>query len=102
MALQSDGRVLIGGSFDSVNGVTRRNLARLNGDLAMFQTVSAGSDFSTKVATVAGRTYILETRETLDGGDWVAVDSEQGTGEALTLSWQGHGGATRYYRVRVE
>ena len=32
LALQSDGKILLGGSFGTVNGVTRRNLARLNAD----------------------------------------------------------------------
>lgn len=31
-ALQADGKLLIGGSFGTVNGVTRNNVARLNGD----------------------------------------------------------------------
>lgn len=102
MALQPDGRVLIGGVFDSVNGATRRNLARLNGDLVMFQTVSGGGEFSTKVATVAGRSYFLETRSTFDGGAWEVVDSALGTGVPVTLECSSHGGDTRYYRIRVE
>ncbi len=32
LALQSDGKVLIGGNFDAVNGVARTSLARLNAD----------------------------------------------------------------------
>ncbi len=102
MALQPDGRVLIGGLFDSVNGATRRNLARLNGDLVMFQSVSSDEEFSTRVATIEGRTYFLETRAMLDSGSWVVVDSEPGTGTATTLTHSTLDGGMRYYRVRVE
>ena len=35
LALQSDGRILIGGSFNLVNGVTRNRLARLNSNGAL-------------------------------------------------------------------
>lgn len=32
LAWQSDGRILVGGAFTTLNGVTRNNLVRLNGD----------------------------------------------------------------------
>src|SRR5450756_1608138 len=32
LALQSDGKILVGGAFSSVNGVWRTNIARLNVD----------------------------------------------------------------------
>src|SRR5262245_17221531 len=32
VALQKDGRILVGGLFSSVNGLSRRNLVRLNAD----------------------------------------------------------------------
>ncbi|MEQ1923407.1 MAG: hypothetical protein ABL952_12945 [Pyrinomonadaceae bacterium] len=50
MALQPDGRIIIGGSFNTVNGVERRSLARLNQDGSLdsmtvpIQTFSGGID----------------------------------------------------------
>ena len=47
LALQPDGRVLIGGWFGAVRGVPRRNLARLNADGTLdssFQTDGTGAD----------------------------------------------------------
>lgn len=45
LAMQSDGKILIGGSFTSINGLARTNLARLNPD---------GSSDSSFVGSVAG------------------------------------------------
>jgi len=102
MALQPDGRLLIGGSFDSVKGATRRNLARLNGDLTLFQTVTAASGFSTKIKTVQGRNYWLERRDSLDGENWTAVQSVTGDGSAQTLTDSSSPAVQRFYRVRAE
>lgn len=43
MALQADGKVLIGGSFTSVHGVTRNGLARLNTDGSLDTTFDPGA-----------------------------------------------------------
>ena len=42
LAVQSDGKVLIGGSFTTVNGVARQNLARLNSDGTLDTTFGDG------------------------------------------------------------
>jgi uncharacterized delta-60 repeat protein len=42
MAVQSDGRVLIGGYFTKVNGVARTNLARLNSDGSLDSSFLSG------------------------------------------------------------
>ncbi len=102
MALQPDGRVLIGGSFDFVNGSTRRNLTRLNGDLVMFQAATATSGFSTSVKTIHGRTYWLERRDSLDESDWTAVQTVAGDGNTQTLSDTISPANQRFYRVRAE
>jgi uncharacterized delta-60 repeat protein len=43
LSVQSDGRILIGGTFDSVNGVPRTNLARLNRDGSLDPSFNAGT-----------------------------------------------------------
>ncbi len=43
IALQTDGKILVGGGFSSYNGTTRSNLARLNSDGSLDTTFNAGS-----------------------------------------------------------
>jgi hypothetical protein len=42
LAVQSDGRVLIGGDFTTVNGVSRGRIARLNADGSLDTTFGNG------------------------------------------------------------
>ncbi|NMQ20925.1 hypothetical protein E4P82_18055 [Candidatus Competibacter phosphatis] len=42
MARQSDGKLIIGGAFDIVDGVPRRNIARLNADGSLDATWNPG------------------------------------------------------------
>ncbi len=102
IAMQPDGRILIGGQFDTVDGVRRNNLARLSGEVILFETITDGPEFSTRVATTEGRTYWLETRESADGGDWAIVNTIAGDGTDQVLTDFFSNGGKRFYRVRVE
>ena len=53
IALQSDGRILIGGGFDSVNGYPRGKVARLHGDGSVDETFDSGSGADFHVSAVA-------------------------------------------------
>jgi uncharacterized delta-60 repeat protein len=103
IAIQSDGRILIGGQFSHVDGVRRDNLVRLGGDVLLFDPVADGTRFTTKISTIRGRRYFLETRPDLDDGAWELVAEEFGDGTVRTFA---HGGNTRegrrYFRIRVE
>jgi uncharacterized delta-60 repeat protein len=68
MVLQSDGKVLIGGSFDSVNGVSRANLARLNSD------GSFDSAFIAEPAAVVECIAVQADGGILIGGSFTAVN----------------------------
>ncbi len=46
MALQPDGRILIAGTFTSINGVPRTGIARLNADGSLDTTFDAGAGIS--------------------------------------------------------
>ncbi len=61
IALQTDGKVLIGGKFTTVNGTSRKALARLNADGSLDGSLDAG--------TMDGG------RDTLDGRTGTAVNS---------------------------
>ena len=47
LATQPDGKVVIGGTFTSVNGVTRNHIARLNADGLLDRTFQEGMDGTT-------------------------------------------------------
>jgi uncharacterized delta-60 repeat protein len=71
VAVQSDGRVLVGGEFTTVNGVSRNNIARLNTDGSLdpgFQNGLAGANGS--VFCVAAQS----DGRVLVGGDFTTVN----------------------------
>ncbi len=53
VAIQTDGRVLIGGSFTSVRGVAMNRIARLNGDGSLDATFNPGLGANDSVYTIA-------------------------------------------------
>src|SRR5437667_4441898 len=50
VALQPDGKVLIGGGFDEVDGVSRTNFARLNADGTLDTSFNAITGGATAIA----------------------------------------------------
>ena len=55
VALQSDGKVVIGGSFTSLNGTNRVNIARLNTNGSLDLTFNAGMSVAATVSCVASQ-----------------------------------------------
>jgi uncharacterized delta-60 repeat protein len=53
IALQPDGKLLIGGNFFQINGVSRGNIARLNADGTLDTTFDPGSGASSSVTAIA-------------------------------------------------
>jgi uncharacterized delta-60 repeat protein len=53
MALQPDGKILIGGTFTSYNGTARRNIARINSDGSLDLSFNPGTGTDGIVATMA-------------------------------------------------
>ncbi len=51
LALQSDGRVLIGGEFNSYNGIARNSIARINGDGSLDTSFDPGTG-TTRVESI--------------------------------------------------
>jgi uncharacterized delta-60 repeat protein len=102
IVIQPDGRILIGGRFNQVNGQRRNNLARLNGDVWLFEPKHDGSVFSVRVATLEGRRYRLESRDTEEGSQWTTHSEFVGNGGILKLTTGAPIGTRRYFRVRAE
>ena len=72
LALQSDGKIVIGGNFTSVNGTTRNRIARLNSDGTLdtgFLAAGSGADSSVrKIAIQAdGRILVGGTFTSING-----------------------------------
>ena len=101
VAVQSDGKMLIGGWFTTANGVTRNNIARLNSDGSMdttFQDGQSGANYT--VACVAmqsdGKVLIGGSFSTVNDvtRNYIARLNSDGN---LDLTFQnGQGGANGY------
>jgi hypothetical protein len=107
LALRPDGKVAIAGAFSLVNGLTRNALALLNGDILVEEVklvnpVINGNRFLVVVPTMAGRTYVLQGKDSLNDLSWTDVSSGAGGGADMTLSDPGPTGPQRFYRVRIE
>jgi uncharacterized delta-60 repeat protein len=72
LALQSDGKVLIGGGFSTVNGTTRGRIARLNSDGTL------DTSFGNGLTGVGGVVYAIAVRsdgKVVIAGDFTTVNS---------------------------
>jgi hypothetical protein len=70
LALQADGRVLIGGGFDSVGGSPHYGVARLNGDGTVdesFSTLAIAGTVSALMAHTDGRLLVGGSYSTIGG-----------------------------------
>lgn len=67
LALQSDGKVLVGGSFTTIGGQTRNNIARLD-------AISGAADsFNPDVNRTVNAIAVLQDGKVLAGGDFTTV-----------------------------
>jgi uncharacterized repeat protein (TIGR01451 family)/uncharacterized delta-60 repeat protein len=73
MKQQTDGRVLIGGLFQTVNGVNRSYLARLNADASLDLTFNPGSGSDNPVYALA-ETFINGVRKVVVGGSFASLN----------------------------
>lgn len=75
IALQPDGKVLIGGAFTSFNGVTRSHIARLNSD----GSLDLGFNNNNSGAVTGGQVYaiaLLPDGKVCIGGDFTSVGGQ--------------------------
>lgn len=66
MVLQPDGKIVIGGKFSAVDGISRSNIARLNADGTLDATFTVGSGFLFTVRSLA----LQSDGKILAGGDF--------------------------------
>lgn len=79
VALQEDGKILLGGAFSNVNGQARKGIARLNAD----GTVESAATFNVGTGTTGGSYFgrvhgmaVQANGKILIGGDFTAVNGQ--------------------------
>jgi uncharacterized delta-60 repeat protein len=73
MALQPDGKIVIGGAFTTYNGVARRRIARLNTDGSLDTSFVIGTGFSASVWGIA----VQEDGKILCGGEFLSYSGTE-------------------------
>lgn len=78
VAVQSDGKILIGGHFGSYNGTQRLLIARLNSDGSLDESFNANANFSPAIDGFYGQVYaikILPDGKIMIGGNYGNTNS---------------------------
>lgn len=63
MILQDDGKIVVAGQFDKVNGITRNGLARLNADGSLDPNFNAGSGLTREGGSAANSTCLVRRED---------------------------------------
>ncbi len=75
IAIQSDGRILVGGYFTNLNSVVMNRIARLNHDGSLDSLFNPGSGADNPVYAVA-ETFVGSDRKILAAGDFTLLNGE--------------------------
>ncbi|NLE67216.1 MAG: hypothetical protein GX608_07315 [Lentisphaerae bacterium] len=88
LALQPDGKVLVGGSFDFINGRPRRNLARLTRDGALDETwMAEANDFVCSIVPDGDYVYVAGYFSAVNDADRVGVARLRAEDGAIDETW---------------
>lgn len=71
VAVQNDGKIIIGGQFTKINGINRRYIARLNANGSLDTTFDTSSGFNSHVYSVA----IQDDGKIIAGGNFTTYNS---------------------------
>ena len=106
MAVQNDGRILIAGYFDSVNGVPLSRFARLWGSAEvpprMIAVQRDDRELSLTWEGLPGRSYRVQYQQRLTGMEWVRLGDDvtsSADGIASTVDTTPGEATQRFYRV---
>lgn len=78
VAIQSDGKILIGGYFGSYDGTSRSRIARINSDGSIDVSFNPGSGANSYVTSIA----IQDDGKILVGGDFTTINGQSANGIA--------------------
>jgi uncharacterized delta-60 repeat protein len=104
LALLPDGKIIIGGEFEFVNGFRRPGVARINGDESTELRIEPGAGFADgefrfEIISQAGRQYALDASDDLI--NWTPLSTNTAVGVTLEFTDPGAAGLDRrFYRVR--
>ncbi|QMU30677.1 T9SS type A sorting domain-containing protein [Adhaeribacter radiodurans] len=73
VAVQPDGRIIIGGSFTAVNKISRVRIARLNTDGSLDASFDVGMEVSSDATTKLDKVVLQPDGKVLIAGDFVSV-----------------------------
>ncbi len=73
VAVQPDGKIIIGGSFTAVNNISRVRIARLNTDGSLDNSFNAGMEVSSDATTKLDKVLLQPDGKVLIAGDFVSV-----------------------------
>jgi uncharacterized delta-60 repeat protein len=102
LKLLADGKVLLGGSFNTLNGAPRRGVAVLRGDLLAPKLLSQGyapGNFLLRLQGEPGVRYALEASADLQ--TWTSLQTNTANSTTLDLTDPGAVMDQRFYRVRL-
>jgi len=107
LALQPDGKVLVGGSFTEFNLAPLSGIARLQNVInvpppQLVNPSFSNNAFRMSVASVAGKSYTLEFKNSLTDSTWTGLPAVPGDGTVKTLVDSSATVPRRYYRVNVQ
>src|SRR5437660_1024679 len=88
--------------FNHFNGLARDRVARLNGDLLLFNPLRTGNVLSLSVSTFSEQMYYLEFNHSLGPNGWVALPGVLGDGGVKIFQNAPSGNTPTFYRVRQE
>ena len=107
LALQADGKLLVGGAFTHFNGAVRGGIARLENVITvpapeMFGAGLTNGVFGVSVFTVTGKNYVLEYKNAITDTAWTPLSTVAGNGDVVALTDPAATGSQRVYRVQVQ
>jgi uncharacterized delta-60 repeat protein len=94
IAIQNDGKILIGGDFTTYNGISRNKIARLNSDATLDSTFKPGSGANGSIKAIA----IQSDGKILIGGDFTAYN---GIGRNRVARLLGIGNTAAYVSIAI-
>ena len=88
MVVQTDGKILVGGEFTSINGTARNRIARLNSDGSLDTTFNPGSGANGTVFAISTTSYPYYSSGIIIGGDFTSYNGTN-RGRVALLSTSG-------------
>jgi uncharacterized delta-60 repeat protein len=85
LALQPDGKLVVGGAFSTYNGTSRNRIARINADGSIDLTLNPGAGFNNTVYCLA----LQSDTSIIAGGDFTTYDGVSGNNRIIRLNSMG-------------